>query len=207
MTQGGPPPSQGGPPPSQPADDANAGNSLSSTGSNRNGGNQGGTNSGNGPEGPTPNRNYLDKLMFIHSTVGGPLQHWGIEGRIQVGSVFQLTGPDDDMRLQSFCMLVRSDFVDQITRNVHFAYQHNNRGRVRAIIDGMSLFMLTRLNATLIPGNLTMLEDHTQSSEEICRLPVQHLTCADMLAPEELPLEVPLLLFDKRMHTHPHAVT
>jgi len=74
-------------------------------------------------------------------------------------------------------------------------------------MDGMSLFMLTLPNATLIPGKLTMLEDHTQSSEEICRLLVQHLEYADTLVPEQLPLEVPLLLFGKRMHTHPYAVT
>jgi len=206
-TQGGPPPSQGGPPPSQPAGDANAGNSPSSTGSNGNGGNQGGTNSGNGPQGPTPDSNYLDKLVFVCSTAGGPLQHWGIEGRLRAGSVFQLMGPDDNLRLRSFRMLVRPDFVERIMHNMHFVYQHNNRGRVRAIIDGMSLFMLSLPNATLMPGNLTVLEDHTQSSDEICRLLVQHLKCADTLAPEQLPLEVPLLPFSERMHTHQHAVT
>ena len=52
-----------------------------------------------------------------------------------------------------------------------------------------------------------MLEDHTRSSEEICRLLVQHLEFTDTLVPEELPLEVPLLPFGKRMHTHPYAVT
>jgi len=78
---------------------------------------------------------------------------------------------------------------------------------VRAIIDGMSLFMLSLPNATLMPGNLTVLEDHTQSSDEICRLLVQHLKYADTLAPEQLPLEVPLLPFSERMHTHQHAVT
>jgi len=52
-----------------------------------------------------------------------------------------------------------------------------------------------------------MLEDCTESSQEICRLLVDHLMYADTLAPEDLPLEVPLLLFGKRMHTHPYAVT
>jgi len=173
-TQGGPPPSQSGPPPSQPVNDANASNSPSSTGSNGNGGNQN-TNSGGGPQGPTPNRDHLDKIVFVYSTIGRPLEQWGIEGRIQAGSVFHLTGSDDDMRLQSQSMLVRSDFVDRITRNLHFTNQHNNRGRVRLIIDGMSFFVLTWPNTTLALGNLTMLEDHTRSSDEICRLPVQHL--------------------------------
>jgi len=127
--QGGSHPSQGGPPPSQPVNDANAGNSQSSTGWNGNGGNQGNTNSRGGPQGPTPDRD-LNKIVFVYSTVGGPLEHWGIKGRIQAGSVFHLTGPDDDMRLHSRSMLVRSDFVDRITRNYHFVYQQNNRGRV-----------------------------------------------------------------------------
>jgi len=54
--------------------------------------------------------------------------------------------------------------------------------------------MLTQPNAARMPGNFTMLEDYVQSSEEICRLLVGHLECADTLAPEDLPLEVPLLL-------------
>jgi len=103
-------------------------------------------------------------------------------------------------------MLLRPDFVDRIARSVHFVYQHNNRGRVRAIVDGMSHFMLSLPNMTLISGNLTLLEDHARSSEEICRLLVQHLEYEDTLAPDQLPLEVPLLLFSERMHTHQYAV-
>ena len=52
-----------------------------------------------------------------------------------------------------------------------------------------------------------MLEDYVQSSKEIYRLLVRHLEYTDTLAPEDLPLEVPLLFFGERMHTHPHAVT
>jgi len=162
-------------------------------------------NNGGGPQGPTPDRD-LNKIVFVYSTVGGPLEHWGIEGRIQAGSVFHLTGPDDNLRLQSRSMLVRSDFIDGITRNIHFVCQQNNRGRVRLIIDGMSFFMLSRPNTTLISANLTLLEDHVQSSEEICRLLAQHLEYANTLVPEQLPLEVPLLLFNKRMHPHQYAV-
>ena len=36
---------------------------------------------------------------------------------------------------------------------------------------------------------------------------MEHLVCADTLAPEDLPLEVPLLFFGQRTHTHSHAVT
>jgi len=121
--------SQGGSPPSQPLGDTNTGNSLSSTGSNGNNGNQGGMNYGNGPQGPTPSRDYLDKLMFTYSTIGGPLQHWGIEDRIRAGSVFQFIGPDHDLRLRSVRLLLRPDFIEEIMHNTQFTYQHNNRGR------------------------------------------------------------------------------
>jgi len=77
---------------------------------------------------------------------------------------------------------------------------------VRLIIDGMSFFMLMRPNTTLTSQNLSLLEDHIRSSEEICRLLVQHLQCEDVLAPEQLPLEVPLLPFGERMHSHQHTV-
>jgi len=67
--------------------------------------------------------------------------------------------------------------------------------------------MLTHPNTAHMQGYFTMLEDYVQSSEEICRLLVEHLIYADTLAPEDLPLEVPLLFFGERMHKHPHAVT
>jgi len=98
-TQSDPTSSHGGTPSSQPLRDANAGNSPSSTGSNGNNGNQGGTNNSNDPQGPAPDRNYLNKLVFTYSTVGGPLQHWGIEGRIRAGDVVHFTGPDANLRL------------------------------------------------------------------------------------------------------------
>ena len=205
-TQSDPTLSHGGTPSSQPLGDVNAGDSPSSTGSNGNNGNQGGTNDSNGLQGPTPNRNYLEKLVFTYSTIEGPLQHWGIEGRIRAGSIVHFVGPDDNLRLRSVRILVCPDIIDRITHNAHFNYQYNDSGQVRTIVHGMSLFMLARPKTALTPGNLTMLEDYVQSSEEVCRLLVDHLMYADTLVPEDLPLEVPLLLFGERMHTHPYAV-
>ena len=97
--QSDPTSSHGGTPSSQPLGDANTGNSPSSTGLNGNNGNQRSTNNSNGPQGPTPDRNYLNKLVFTYSTTGGPLQHWGIEGRIRAGDVVHFTGPDTNLRL------------------------------------------------------------------------------------------------------------
>jgi len=58
----------------------------------------------------------------------------------------------------------------------------------------------------LILANLTLLEDHIQSTEEICGPLVHHLKHADTLALDQLPMEVPLLLFGERMQPHQHAV-
>mgnify|MGYP007080229727 CR=1 FL=1 len=64
-------PTQGDPPSSQPKGGANTGGDPSfndSNGGNGNDGNQGGTSDGNDPQGPVPDRNYLDKLMFSYCT-------------------------------------------------------------------------------------------------------------------------------------------
>jgi len=125
--QGDPTSSQGGPPSSQPVGDTNTGNSPSSTDSNGNNGNQGGTDNSNGPQGPVPDRNYLDKLVFTYSTTGGPLQHWGIKGRIRAGDVVHFVGPDTNLRLRSVGLILRPDIIERVTNNAHFAYQHNDR--------------------------------------------------------------------------------
>jgi len=52
-----------------------------------------------------------------------------------------------------------------------------------------------------------MLGDYVASSQEMCRMLVQHLTCADTLPPDQLLLEVPLLFYAERMQTHPYVVT
>jgi len=195
--QGDPTSSQGDPPSFQPKGDANAGNSPSSTDSNRNNGNQGGADDSNDPQDLVPDRNYLDKLVFTYSATGGPLQHWGIESRIRAGDVVHFVGPDANLRLRSVQLLLRPDITEQVTNNAHFAYQHNDGLRVRTIVNGMSLFVLSRPNAARTPGNFTVLEDYVQSSKEICRLLVGHLEHADALAQEDLPLKVPLLFLVK----------
>jgi len=77
-------PTQGDPSSSQPGGNDNAGGDPNSNDSNGNGGNQGGTGDSNDPQGPVPDRNYLNKLVFSCCARGGPLQHWGIEGRLRV---------------------------------------------------------------------------------------------------------------------------
>jgi len=129
-TQSDPTSSHGGTPSSQPLGDANTGNSPSSSGSNRNNSNQGGTNNSNDPQGPAPDRNYLNKLVFTYSTAGGPLQHWGIEGRIRARDVVHFAGPDANLRLRSIRLLLRPGIIERVTNHTHFSYQHNDRARV-----------------------------------------------------------------------------
>jgi len=90
-TQGNPTSSQGVPSLSQPDGNANTSGDPNSNNSNGNDGNQGGSSTNNDPPGPGPAGNYLDKLVFTYSAVGGPLQNWCIEGTIKVAEVVQFT--------------------------------------------------------------------------------------------------------------------
>jgi len=102
--------------------------------------------------------------------------------------------------------LIRPGIVDRVTDKMHYAYRHNGRNRVRAIINGMSIFVLKVPNVQMTPGNVTMLEDYVASSQEVCRILSQHLAHANALPPDQLPLRVPLLLYAKQMQTHPYVV-
>jgi len=89
---------------------------------------------------------------------------------------------------------------------MHYVYRHNDKNRVRAIINGMPLFVLKVPNTQMTPGNVTMLEDYVGSSQEVCRILSRHLAHANTLPPDQLPLKVPLLFYAERMQTHPYVV-
>jgi len=175
-------------------DSPNSSDGWNSDGSNGNNSNQGGTSNGNDPQGPDPSGNNLNKLVFTYSTTGGPLQHWGIEGMIRVVEVVQITGASIP-QIRSTRHLIRPKIVDRVTDKMHYVYRHNDRNRVRAIINGMSIFVLKVPNARMTPGNVTMLEDYVASSQELCRILSRHLAYANALPPDQLPLRVPLLLY------------
>jgi len=172
----------------------NSSDGWNSDGSNGNNSNQGGTSNGNDPQGPDPSGNNLNKLVFTYSTAGGALQHWGIEGTIRVAEVVQITGASIP-QIRSTRHLIRPKIVDRVTDKMHYVYRHNDRNRVRAIINGMSIFVLKVPNARMTPGNVTMLEDYVASSQELCRILSRHLAYANALPPDQLPLRVPLLLY------------
>jgi len=67
--------------------------------------------------------------------------------------------------------------------------------------------VLTALNTRVTADTVTMLEDHEQSFKEMCCTLVDHLLYAEMLLPDRLPLEVPIMLCGERMQTHPFAIT
>jgi len=133
------------------------------------------------------------------------LRSWGIEGTIRVAEAVQMSGASVP-QLRSVRHLIRPDIVDRVTDKMHFLYQYNDKNRVRAIINGMPLFMLTVPTLRMIPGNVTMLEDYVGSSQEMCRILSGHLAYANTLAPDRLPLKVPLLFYAEHMHTHPYVV-
>jgi len=140
------------------------------------------------------------------------LQNWGIEGTIKVADVVRFA-PDvgahnpNQLALNSVRRFVRPDIVDRVTDHVHFNNQQNDKPRVRAIINGMDVFVLTAPNTRVTSDNVTMLEDHERLSEEMCRILIGHLLYAETLSPDRLPLEVPITLYGERMQTHPYAIT
>jgi len=98
--------------------------------------------------------------------------------------------------LQSKRHLIRPEIIDRVTDKVHFLYQHNDGNRVRAIINhGMPLFVLTAPRTKMLPKNVTMLEDHVASTQQMCRILGRHLSFANVLPPDQLPLRVPLLFY------------
>ena len=184
-------------------------NSGGSNGGNSNG-NQGHTSDGNDPQDSGPNANDLNKILLEHTTAGGPLQHWGIQGTIRAEELVQFSGFRDPQTyqwvLQSKRHLIRPEIIDRVTGKMHFLCQHNEGTRVRKIIDGMSLFVHTAPGMKMTSKNATMLEDHVASTQQMCRMLGCHLEFANALSPDRLPLRVPLLFYDERMHTHLHVI-
>jgi len=162
-------------------------NSGDSNGSNSNG-NQGRTSDDNDPQDSGPNANDLNKILLEYTMVGGPLQHWGIQGTIRAEELVQFSGFRDPQTyqwvLQSKRHLVRPEIIDQVTGKMHFLYQHNEGTRARTIINGMLLFVHTVHEWKMTSKNATMLEGHVASTQQMCRILGRHLAFANMLPPD-----------------------
>jgi len=124
---------------------------------------------------------------------------------IRVAELVQISGASIP-QIRSAQLLIGPEIVERVTDKMHYVYRHNEKNRVRAIINGMSIFVLKVPNTQMTPGNVTMLEDYVASSQEVCRILSRHLAYANTLPPDQLPLRVPLLLYAERMQTHPHVV-
>jgi len=66
-------------------------NSGNSGGSDSNG-DQGGTSGGNDPQDSGPNASDVNKILLKFRTIGGPLQHWGMQGAIRAEESVQFSG-------------------------------------------------------------------------------------------------------------------
>jgi len=69
--------------------DSNGGNPNGSPNGNDD---QGGTSGGNDPQGSGPDPRDLNKILLDFRTAGGPLQHWGMQGAIQIEESVQFSG-------------------------------------------------------------------------------------------------------------------
>jgi len=77
---------------------------------------------------------------------------------------------------------------------------------VRLIVNGMDIFMLQGPGQTKARANLSMLQDDVQSTNEVCGRLATYIRFALTLPDDQLPLELPLLIYGQRMHQHPHGM-
>jgi len=199
-------PNPSGTPGGAPNGNPNSGNSNGGNGN----GNQGRTSGGNDPQDLGPIATDLNKILLVYSTVGGPLEQWGIQGTIRVKEFFQFSGARDpntnEWVLQCRRNLIRPEIVDRVSHNTHYVYQHNRYPRVRTIINAMMVFMHTTPGARMNSRNSTMLRDNTESTQQMCCILGRHLAFANTLPQDRLPLRVPIHLHGKHMRTHPHVI-
>jgi len=96
--------------------------------------------------------------------MGGPLQHWGMQGVIRAEEFVQFSGFRDPQTcqwvLQSKQQLMRPKIVNRVVDRMNFLHQHNDNNRVQVIVDGMPLFAPTVPSARMVAKNTTMLEDN-----------------------------------------------
>jgi len=85
---------------------------------NNNGGNQGRASGGIDPQDSGPDPRDLNKIILDYRTRGGPLEHWGIQGAIQVEEFVRFTGVRDPLTyewvLQSKRQLMRPEIIDRV---------------------------------------------------------------------------------------------
>ena len=110
--------------------DPMSGNSNTSS-SNGNGGPQGSARGRDNPQGPDPNMDPLDLIVFVCQVTGGPISQWGLEGRIRASDMVQmgratLTGRPVHARQ----LLFRADLVDRVAGQTYYLFSHNRRARI-----------------------------------------------------------------------------
>jgi len=79
-------------------------------------------------------------------------------------------------------------------------------GRVRAIINGMDIFMLRGPGQAKMSANLAIMYDDVQTPHDACIQLAPYMNIALTLPDDELPLEVPLVFYSRRIHQHPHGM-
>jgi len=87
-----------------------------------------------------------------------------------------------------------------------FLYQHNDWNRVRAVINGMTLFVRTIPNVKMEARNSIALSDNQELTQAMCQIVMRHLAFARTLPPERLPYRIPLMFYGGQMHAHPYHV-
>jgi len=97
--------------------------------------------------------------------------------------------------------------VDEVTQLILDLFGHNDRGRVRTVLNSMNVLMLRAPGqSSHHTANLAPLYDDVQATRDTEVRLWQFIERARMLPNNELPLEVPLVFFSGRLCVHPHGV-
>jgi len=192
------------------ANSGNDSNSDNNSGASSDGGDAGnnddaagGTRDGDDHQNAGDDVNLIEKIIFSCKMVGGPVSGWGLAGRFQARPLIYIA----NQLVISRGRLIRSMFMDEVTALVQQAFAHNNRVRVRSILDSMDVYMLRGPGqSTEHLANLAVLLDDTQTTQGVCERLLGFVNHARTLSNDELPLEVPLVFFSGRIHQHPHGM-
>ena len=167
-----------------PNGNPDSGNSNGNNGS----GDQGSTSGGNDPQDSGPDPHDLNKIALHFRTMGGPLEHWGMQGVIRVEELVRFSRIQNPQtyqwELQTKRQLIRPEIVDRVADRMHCLHQHDDDNRVQAIVDGMPLFVLTVPNARMDARGTTLLGDNLESTQAMCRILGRHLAFANTLPPD-----------------------
>ena len=139
------------------------------------------------------------------------MENWGIDGRIPARDLVQIGRrtlhgcPVECLRL-----LFRAALIDLIADFTHVLYAHQSRSRIRQILEGLRVFMLSgptlRADGPNCGDNYTLLENFTESTDEVCEIVAKFILHAMTTQDIALPVVIPVALIGAHVRKHESGI-